>query len=131
MFKMKPKKTITSIVDKFNEIVTKLKQLRKEITKEELIKKLLNTLPKEWKPKVTVIKEAKDLTRITMDEIVGSLLTYEQELKEDEEEENKKLANKRKNLALNINYLKGRLPTNPLMSKKKKSLPYWPRNLRG
>ncbi|XVF40800.1 hypothetical protein PTKIN_Ptkin01aG0145200 [Pterospermum kingtungense] len=75
------------MVDRFNEIFIRLKQLGKEIYEEDLIKKLLNTLPKEQKPKMIAIKEANDLSQITFDKIIGSLLTYEQELRDDEGEE--------------------------------------------
>ncbi|XVF14395.1 hypothetical protein REPUB_Repub09cG0055100 [Reevesia pubescens] len=68
-----------------HEGTSQLKQLGKEIPENELVKKLLRSLPKSWKPKVIAIKEAKKLNTISLDEVCGSLLTHEQEMKEDEE----------------------------------------------
>ncbi|WRX26281.1 hypothetical protein QQP08_018768 [Theobroma cacao] len=86
MFKIKPGEDITSMLDRFTNITNKLNQLRNPIPKHELVKRLLRSLSKTWKPKVTTIREAKDLNVITLDEIYGSLLTHELELKEEEEE---------------------------------------------
>jgi len=38
-------------------------------------------LPKHWDAKVTAIKEAKDLTKMSLDELLGSLMTHEIMLK--------------------------------------------------
>ena len=48
------------------------------------------------KLKVIVIQEAKILNKISFDEICGSLLTYEQEVNQINEEEKKKLVEKKK-----------------------------------
>ena len=48
------------------------------------------------------IREAKDLNKISLDEICGSLLTYEQEVNEIEEEERKEVVDKNKNLSLKM-----------------------------
>ena len=42
------------------------------------------------------IREAKDLNKISLDEMCGSLLTYEQEVNQIDEEEKKKLVKKKK-----------------------------------
>jgi hypothetical protein len=47
-------------------------------------------LPKHWDAKVTAIKEAKDLTKMSLDELLGSLMTHEIMLKGREEKENPK-----------------------------------------
>ncbi|WRX24196.1 zinc finger protein [Theobroma cacao] len=54
-------------------------------------------------PKVTAIREAKDLNVITLDEICGSLLTHELELKEEEEEDRREAKEKKKSIALKAN----------------------------
>ena len=45
-----------------------------------MVKRLLRSLPKKWRSTVVAIQEAKDLNKISLDEICGSLLTYEQEV---------------------------------------------------
>ena len=48
------------------------------------------------------IREVKDLNKISLDEICGSLLTYEQEVNQFDEEEKKEIVEKKKSLALKI-----------------------------
>ncbi|EOY03183.1 Uncharacterized protein TCM_017784 [Theobroma cacao] len=100
MFKMEPGEDITSMFDRFTNITNKLCQLGKPIPKHELVKRLLRSLPKSWKPKVTAIREAKDLNIITLDEIYGSFLTHELELKEEEKEDRREAKEKKKSIAL-------------------------------
>ena len=45
---------------------------------------------------VIAIREVKDLSKISLDEICGSLLTYEQEVNQINEEAKKKLVEKKK-----------------------------------
>lgn len=61
LFKIRSDDTITMMADRFNEIATRLKQLDYELNEEDLVKKMLSVLIKNYKPKVTAIKEAKDL----------------------------------------------------------------------
>ena len=56
--------------------------------------KILRSLPSEWHTKVTAIKEVKDLTKLLMEELIGSLMTYEINLaKKLQEGEDKKKNN--------------------------------------
>ena len=102
MFKMLDKESITTWFDRFTTIVNQLNQLGKIIPEDELVKRLLRSLPKAWRPTMIAIREAKDLNKISLDEICGSLLTYEQEVNQFEEEEKKKVIEKKKSLALKI-----------------------------
>ena len=87
--------------DRYTTIVNQLNQLGRVIPKDEMVKKLLRSLPKSWRSTVVAIREAKDLNKISLDEICGSLLTYEQEVNQiDEEEKKKELVEKKKGIAL-------------------------------
>ena len=56
--------------------------------------KILRSLPLKWHTKVTAIQEAKDLTKLPLEELVGSLMTYEINLaKKLQEGEDKKKKN--------------------------------------
>ncbi|XVF07469.1 hypothetical protein REPUB_Repub06bG0141700 [Reevesia pubescens] len=96
-----------AMFDRFINIAKKLKQLEKEIPENELVKKLLRSLLKSWKPKVIAIKEAKNLNIISLDEVCDSLLTHEQEMTEDEEEEKKKNAGKRRSITADTHFCLG------------------------
>ena len=78
MFKMQAKESITSWFDRYTTIVNQLNQLGRVISEDEMVKRLLRSLPKSWRSTVVAIREAKDLNKISLDEIYGSLLMYEQ-----------------------------------------------------
>ncbi|RVW70436.1 hypothetical protein CK203_056684 [Vitis vinifera] len=52
--------------------------------------------PSKWHTKVTAIQEAKDLTKLPMEELLGSLMTYEisltKQLQESEDKKKKSIA---------------------------------------
>ncbi|KAG2665985.1 hypothetical protein I3760_15G034000 [Carya illinoinensis] len=54
--------------------------------KVEIVRKILNSLPKRWESKVTAILEARDLKKLEVNELIGSLITHEYTLKRGEEE---------------------------------------------
>jgi len=68
----------------FSEFYTKITYLRnsminlgKKVSDVKLIKKILRSLSKRFRIKVTTIEESKDLDEMKVEELVGSLLTYE------------------------------------------------------
>ncbi|WKA06735.1 hypothetical protein VitviT2T_024621 [Vitis vinifera] len=65
---------------RFLVIVNELEALGKTYTEVEKVMKILRSLPKKWETKVTAIQEAKDLTKLSLEELIGSLMTYEIEL---------------------------------------------------
>ena len=54
--------------------------------------KILRSLPSKWHTKVTAIQKAKDLTKLPLEELIGSLMIYEINLakKQQEGEEKRK-----------------------------------------
>ncbi|KAG2727786.1 hypothetical protein I3760_01G174400 [Carya illinoinensis] len=52
----------------------------------EIVRKILNSLPKRWESKVTAILETRDLKKFEVNELIGSLITHEYTLKRGEEE---------------------------------------------
>ncbi|XP_042515258.1 uncharacterized protein LOC122089599 [Macadamia integrifolia] len=75
--------SITEMFTRFTDIVNSLRSLGKTYTNAENIRKILRALPTAWRPKKTAIEEAKDLTKISLDYLLGSLQTHEVELKAD------------------------------------------------
>ena len=93
MFKMQANESIT--FDRYATIVNQLNQLRRVMPNDEMVKRLLRSLLQSWRYTVVTIREAKDLNKISLDEICGSLLTYEQEVNQIDEEK-KELVEKKK-----------------------------------
>ncbi|KAL6327716.1 hypothetical protein AAG906_022975 [Vitis piasezkii] len=61
---------------RFMVMVNELESLGKTYTEVEKVMKILRSLPKKWETKVTAIQEAKDLTKLSLEELIGSLMTY-------------------------------------------------------
>ena len=57
--------------------------LGEKISEEKLVRKTLRSLPKRFAYKVTTIEEAKDMTAMKLEELMGSLRTFEMNLEEE------------------------------------------------
>ncbi|GAV57958.1 DUF4219 domain-containing protein/UBN2 domain-containing protein, partial [Cephalotus follicularis] len=73
--------SISDMFTHFNTIINSLKNLGKSYPNQELVRKILRCLPKSWTPKVTAIEEAKDLTILPLEQLIGSLMTHETTMK--------------------------------------------------
>ena len=94
---MEENETIVEMITRFIDIVNGLEALGKTYKESKKVMKILRSLPSKWHTKVTTIQEAKDLTKLPMEEFIGSLMTYEINLaKKLQEGEDKK----KKNIAL-------------------------------
>ena len=76
-FRMKPSETIVDMYTRFTDIVNSLQALGKCFSNFELVSKVLRSLSKAWESKVTAIQETKDLNIFPLEELIGSLMTYE------------------------------------------------------
>ena len=92
IFKMKKYESISDIFSKFTNIVNALNAFGKTYANYDLVCKVLRSLPKEWEAKVTAIQEAKDLTKLSLEKLMGSLMIYELNIaRKKEKEEPKKI----------------------------------------
>ncbi|GJW05987.1 hypothetical protein Tco_1568410 [Tanacetum coccineum] len=90
-----------SEVVKRSEVVN-LKALDKGFSSKNYVRKFLRALHPKWRTKVTAIEESKDLTSLSLDELIENLKVYEVIIKKDSEmvkgkrEQNRSLALKAK-----------------------------------
>lgn len=77
---MEETESIKEMFNRFTMIINDLKSLGKTYSTQEQIRKILRSLPKVWRPKVTTIQKAKDLARLQLDKLLGSLKVHEQEI---------------------------------------------------
>jgi len=97
LFKMTKEESVKEMFTRFTEIINNLNSLGRTFTNEEKVRKILRCLPKsKWGPKVTAIEEAQDLTLLTLDDLLGKLITHEMSLNEEDGE----LPSTSRNLAL-------------------------------
>ena len=62
---------------KLNDIVNFTYNLSEIYDQPKIVRKILRSLTKNFRPKVTAITESKDVNSIPVDELVGSLQSYE------------------------------------------------------
>ncbi|GJZ15892.1 hypothetical protein Tco_0551569 [Tanacetum coccineum] len=83
---------------RFNTIITSLKALDEGYSSKNYVRKFLRALHPKWRAKVTAIEESKDLTSLSLDELIGNLKVHEMIIKKDYEIVKAKV--ERKSLAL-------------------------------
>ncbi|GAV83332.1 UBN2 domain-containing protein, partial [Cephalotus follicularis] len=90
LFLMHDDECISDMFARFTTIVNSLKNLGKNYSNQELARKILKCLPRSLTPKVTTIKEAKDLSTLRLEQLLGSLMTHEMTMKSHEHVETRK-----------------------------------------
>ncbi|GJV93465.1 zf-CCHC domain-containing protein [Tanacetum coccineum] len=66
---------------RFNTIITSLKALDEGYSSKNYVRKFLRALHPKWRAKVTAIEESKDLTSLSIDELIGNLKVHEMIIK--------------------------------------------------
>ncbi|GKA53747.1 hypothetical protein Tco_0747062, partial [Tanacetum coccineum] len=77
--------SIDSVFARFNTIITSLKALDEGYSSKNYVRKFLRALHPKWRAKVTAIEESKDLTSLSLDELIGNLKVHEMIIKKDSE----------------------------------------------
>ncbi|GJV68573.1 retrovirus-related pol polyprotein from transposon TNT 1-94 [Tanacetum coccineum] len=90
--------SIDSAFARFNTIITSLKALDEGYSSKNYVRNFLRALHPKWRAKVMAIEESKDLTSLSLDELIGNLKVHEMIIKKDSEIVKAKV--ERKSLAL-------------------------------
>jgi len=80
LFQMKEGEDIKSFNARLSSIVNPLKNLGKSFSDEKLVKKVLRSLSRRWEQKITSLSDCKDLSNFKFDDLIGNLLTHENEI---------------------------------------------------
>ncbi|GJS65928.1 hypothetical protein Tco_0680492 [Tanacetum coccineum] len=101
--------SIDNAFARFNTIITSLKALDEGFSSKNYVRKFLRALHPKWRAKVTANEESKDLTSLSLDELIENLKVYEVIIKKDSEmvkgkrEQNRSLALRlKRNLVMKI-----------------------------
>ncbi|GJY27212.1 zf-CCHC domain-containing protein [Tanacetum coccineum] len=84
-FMIPKEESIDNAFAKFNTIITSLKALDESFSSKNCVRKFLRALHPKWRAKVTTIEESKNLTTLSLDELIGNLKVYEEVIKKDSE----------------------------------------------
>ncbi|GJW31902.1 hypothetical protein Tco_0051934 [Tanacetum coccineum] len=101
-FTIPEEKSIENTFARFNTIINSLKALDEGFSSKNYVRKFLRALHHKWHAKVTAIEESKDLTSLSLNELIGNLKVYEVIIKNDSKmvkgkrEQNRSLALKAK-----------------------------------
>nr|GEW75574.1 copia protein [Tanacetum cinerariifolium] len=90
--------SINSAFARFNTIITSLKALDEGYSSKNYVRKFLRALHPKWRANVMAIEESKDLTSLSLDELIVNLKVHEMIIKKDSEIVKAKV--KRKSIAL-------------------------------
>ena len=74
---MSEDESFDSFYSKLNEVVVSKFNLGEKKDDSKIVRKILQSLPESFRAKVTAIEETKDLDDIKVQELIGSLQTYE------------------------------------------------------
>ncbi|GJV44325.1 hypothetical protein Tco_1428861 [Tanacetum coccineum] len=84
-FTIPEEKSIDNAFARFNTIITSLKALDEGFSSKNYVRKFFRALHPKWRAKVTAIEESKDLTSLSLDELIGNLKVYKVIIKKDSE----------------------------------------------
>ncbi|GJV96102.1 hypothetical protein Tco_1547679 [Tanacetum coccineum] len=76
-FMISEEESIDNAFAKFNIIFTSLKAFDEGFSSKNYVWKFLRALHPKWRMKVTTIEESKNLTTLSLDELIGNLKVYE------------------------------------------------------
>ena len=75
--KMSKDESFNSFYENLNEVVICKFNLGEKMEDSKVVRKILQSLPESFRAKVTAIEESRDLDEIKVQELIGSLQTYE------------------------------------------------------
>jgi len=81
---MKRDEDIETMYSRFQILVSGLQVLKKSYTAPDHVNKILRSLPARFRPKATAIQEAKDLDKISLENLISSLKSHEFDLEGDD-----------------------------------------------
>ena len=78
--KMKDNETLKEFSDRFIELVNQMKTYGEKLTDQTIVEKVLMNMPEKFDNVVSVIEQTKDLSTLSVEELMGSLKVAEQRL---------------------------------------------------
>ncbi|BBG94303.1 hypothetical protein Prudu_002549 [Prunus dulcis] len=76
--KMKESECIQDYASRLAEVVNQMRTLGEEISDQRVVEKILISLPEKYDPIVAAIEECKDITTLSIEQLMGSLKSHEQ-----------------------------------------------------
>src|ERR1044072_4009235 len=90
--RMSEEQTIVEFHMQIRDIANTSFSLGEKMSNEKLVRKILRSLPKRFAMKVTTIEEAQYISTMQVDELIGSLQSFEMTLNDKSEKKSKNIA---------------------------------------
>ena len=90
--KLSEDETVLEYNERVLEIANESLLLGEKIPDSKIVRKVLRSLPRKFDMKITAIEEAHDITKLKLDELFGSLLTFEMTISHKENKKGKGVA---------------------------------------
>lgn len=74
---MKENESVADFSSRTSNLINQVKSNEEDYQEKRIVEKILRSLPHKYDNLVMTIEEAKDLTILTMDELMGTLQTHE------------------------------------------------------
>ena len=78
--KMKELESVDQYITQVMNIVNQLRMNGEELLDQKVVEKFLRTLPKKFDHVVVAIEESKDLSQLSVDQLMGSLLSHDSKI---------------------------------------------------
>ncbi|KAA8549912.1 hypothetical protein F0562_001596 [Nyssa sinensis] len=78
--KMKENETLNDFSTRFSELVNQMKTYGEDISDSRIVEKILISLPEKFDAIVAVVEKTKEISKLSIQELMGSLKSYEQRL---------------------------------------------------
>ncbi|PON49260.1 hypothetical protein PanWU01x14_231350, partial [Parasponia andersonii] len=78
--RMKDNESIKDYSSRFTELVNQMKIYGEDVPDKKIVDKILISLPEKFDSKVSVIEETKDTSKLSLQELMGSLKSFEQRM---------------------------------------------------
>ena len=75
---MQEDETISKYADRISLIVNNIRLLGEEFTDKRIVEKVVMTLPQRFESKITYLEESKDLSKLSLGELISALQEQEQ-----------------------------------------------------
>ncbi|RDX81036.1 hypothetical protein CR513_38331, partial [Mucuna pruriens] len=84
LFKMEDHESIDQMFERFQTIINNVRSLGKTYDNYDHITKILQSFPRQWRSQVIALRVSKDLKKLRMEELLGTLKVHEIEPNKDE-----------------------------------------------
>ena len=78
--KMRENETLNEFLSRITELVNQMKTYGEEMSDKKIVEKIMISLPEKFETMVVVVEKTKDISRLSVYELMGSLKKFEQRL---------------------------------------------------